>query len=548
MPSINTVADWRRGCDCRDALFSGFGCIRAGEKIEIAVEGSDIKKKVMKLWQGLGIFLVASFVLGLSACSSSDDSRDTVELGSSNGLTVTILNKSGRTAYVRFTGNPITIDTSSDSVPNGKSADFRLTSVKAGRIYISYDKPLSSDAPDGDNSSDADYKTRFDKVELTYGDGGKANLTAVDFYSIPMILETSIQGTTIEHLTLAENQTGKKIEAALAGILSDPPSAVIEGGKSGTETVRILSPVKSPGAYDGFDAYLSTLNKATLTIAGVFYGTPSRSYHFTGSVSADAITLSEGGHTISIPMTSLLYSKTDLKSHNGIYTCNGAYTVDGAPHHVADNDMYSAVYRDLVAGFNLGFVKPGVNDSTTWWKGAPFQGTSYNKYAKILADTYPGVYGFPFTDRYNHILADLGGRIDRLTITLLDDTTSPPPYAPAGNRNPQTGVVTFNMSIVTPDDSFSATKYTFNTHEYTGGKAYDFPGTETPQFNPSASRAAINKVPAKEGLNIYDLVLRGKKFLVLVKVTKGSVDWGSIAGGGNANWDSPVLFIGGLTE
>jgi len=104
------------------------------------------------------------------------------------------------------------------------------------------------------------------------------------------------------------------------------------------------------------------------------------------------------------------------------------------------------------------------------------------------------------------------------------------------------------MSIVTPDDSFSATKYTFNTHEYTGGKAYDFPDTETPQFNPSASGAAINKVPAKEGLNIYDLVLRGKKFLVLVKVTKGSVDWGSIAGGGNANWDSPVLFIGGLTE
>ena len=507
-----------------------------------------MEKTLRRMWQGLGVFFVASFAFGLSACSSSDDSRDTVELDSSNGLTVTILNKSGRTAYIKFTGNPITIDKNSDSVLNGKSADFSLTSVKSGRIYISYDKALSSDAPDGANSADADYKTRFDKVELTYGDGGKANLTAVDFYSIPMILETSIQGTTIEHLTLAENQTGEKIDAALTGILSDPSSAVIQGGTSGTETVRILSPVKSPGAYDGFDAYLSTLNKATLTIAGIFYGTPSRSYHFTGSLSAGAITLSEGGHTISIPMASLMYNKTDLINHNGIYTCNGAYTVDGATHHVADNDIYSAVYRDLVTGFNLGFVKPGANDSTTWWTSAPFQGTSYNKYAKIIADTYPGAYGFPFTDRYNHILADLGGKIDRLTITLLDDTTSPPPYNPAGNKNPQTGVVTFNMSIVTPDDSFNTTKYTFNTHEYTGGKAYDFPDTETPQFNPSASAAAINKIPAKEGLNIYDLVLRGKKFLVLVMVTKGSVDWGSISGGGNATWTSPVLFIGGLTE
>jgi hypothetical protein len=507
-----------------------------------------MQKGLRRMWQRLGVFFVALFFLGLSACSSSDDSRDTVELGSFHGLTVTVLNKSGRTAYVRFTGNPLTVDKNNVSVLNGKSTDFSLTSVKSGRIYISYDKALSSDAPDGANPADADYKTRFDKVELTYGDGGKANLTAVDFYSIPMILDTSIQGTTIEHLTLAENQTGKKIEAALTGILSDPPSAVIKGGTSGTEIVRILSPVKSPGAYDGFDAYLSTLNQSTLTIAGVFYGTPSRSYHFTGSFSADAITLSEGGHTITIPMTSLMYSKTDLINHNGIYTCNGAYTVDGEMRHVADNDIYSAVYRDLVTGFNLGFVKPGANDSTTWWTGAPFQGTSYNKYAKIIAEIYPGAYGFPFTDRYNHILADLGGRIDRLTITLLDDTTSPPPYNPSGNKNPQTGVVTFNMSIVTPDDSFNTTKYTFNTHEYTGGKAYDFPGTETPQFNPAASAAAINKIPAQEGLNIYDLVLRGKKFLVLVKVTKGSVEWGSISGGGNATWTSPVLFIGGLTE
>lgn len=507
-----------------------------------------MNKILLRMRHRLVYFLAVSVVIGLCACSSSDESRESFEDGSPKALTVTILNKSGRTAYIRFTGNPLTVDKNNVSIVNDGSADFSLDSVKSGRIYVSYDTALSSDAPDGANPGDADYRTRFDKVELTYGDGGKANLTAVDFYSIPMILETSIQGTTIEHLTLAGNTTGKMVEAALAGILADASAAVIKGGKSGTEIVRILSPVKSPGAYEGFDAFLSTLDKATFTIAGIFYGTPSRSYSYAGSLSAGAINLSEGGHTISIPVSSLTFSKTDLIHHNGIYTCNGAYTVDGVTHHVADNDIYSAVYRDLVAGFNLGFVKPGANDSTAWWKGAPFQGSSYNTYAKTIAETYPGAYGFPFTDRYIHILADLGGRIDRLTITLLDDATSPPPYTPSGNKNPQSGAVTFNMSIVTPDDSFNTTNYTFNTHEYTGGKAYDFPDTETPQFNPSAAAAAINKIPAQEGLNIYDLVLRGKKFLVLVKVTNNKVDWGSISGGGNANWASPVLFIGGLTE
>jgi len=510
-----------------------------------------MRRYVRDIRHGLYVFFAASIALVFLGCSSSDAPvvLKKNDLDSSGGLNVVIKNQSGRTAYIKFTGQPIDVSPGNASIITGGTKEFSLTSATSGRIYVSYDKALSSDDPDGANPTDKDYRTRFDKVELTYtGGNGKANLTAVDFYSIPMILETSIDGTTIEHLTLGGNQTGNSVEAAITGILSDVSAAVIKDGTSKNETVRILSPVKSPGAYQGFDAYLSTLNKATLTISGIFYGTPSQTYNYTGSISAEAITLAGGGHTISIPMTSLMYSKTDLINHNGIYTCNGSFTVDGKTWNVAKNDINAAVYRDLVAGFNLGFVKPGANDSATWWTSPPFQGASYNKYAQVIADTYPGAYGFPFTDRYNHILADLGGNIDTLTITLLADTTTPPPYNPSGNRNPQSGSVTFNMSIVTPDNSFSATTYTFDTHQYTGGKAYTFPTTPTPQFNPAPSAAAINNIPAQEGLNIYDLTLRGKKFLVLLQVTGGVVKWGSISGGGNATWASPVLFIGGLTE
>jgi hypothetical protein len=54
------------------------------------------------------------------------------------------------------------------AVVGGASTDFALTAAEAGRIYLSLDRALQTDAPDGANPSDPDYRTRFDKVELTY--------------------------------------------------------------------------------------------------------------------------------------------------------------------------------------------------------------------------------------------------------------------------------------------------------------------------------------------------------------------------------------------
>jgi len=506
-------------------------------------------RSALNLLMAVSFSIIFVFLANCSTSTSSNSDSNSDDKGffsASRGLTVTIINNSGRTAYIKFAGNPLTINKNDASINSGSSTDFNLSSVTSGRIYISYDKALSSNAPDGANSADSDYKTRFDKVELTYGQGGKANLTAVDFYSIPMILETSIQGTTIEHLTLADGKTGKAIEAALVGVIADTASTVIKGGTSGTETVRILSPVKSPGAYDGFDNYLNTLIGATLSIAGTYYGTPSQNYNYTGSILADSITLSEGANTIKITNTSLMSNNADLINFNGIYTCNGAYAVNGITHDVSQNDLYAAVYRDLVTAFNLGFVKTGANDSTTWWQSTPFQGTSYNKYAKVISDNYPGAYGFPFTDRFNHILADLGGKIDKMTITLLDDNTSPAPYTPQGIINPQAGVVTFNLILVTADSNFKNTKFTFDTQTYTGGNSYTFPANLQGAAGPDGKTAQISNVPAQNGLNIYQLLLRGKKYSVFLKVDGGTVSWGSITGGADASWSKPNLFIGGL--
>jgi len=458
-------------------------------------------------------------------------------------LNIKINNQSGHQVFVKFIGSPLVVDKNNFSIASGGTDSTKLTEVSAGRILVSYDKALSSNEPDGANPGDADYQTRFDKVELSFkpGAGGKANLTAVDFYSIPMVLDTEIEGTTIDHLTLANGKTGKDVEAALSGVILDRTQAVIEGGGV---IKRFLAPVKAPGAYLNFDSFLDTLNGSTLKIVGTFFGTPTADYNYTGTWGANDITLSGSGNTIRITRDSLKWDKTDLKNHNGIYTCNGAYTVNGATSNVTANDINAAVYRDLVAGLNFGYVKPGANDSTNWANEPRFSGSTYNQYAKAINDVYPGAYGFPFTDRYDHILADLGNRVDTMTITLLADTATAPPPSQSGTLNPQDGSVKFNLILVDPDNkALKNAPLLFNTKTFSWQSNYNWPSNV---ISPATNGMQINQVPAREGLNIYTLTVGNKTMKVLLKVQGGSVSFGTIAGGGNANFASPNLFVGGL--
>ena len=513
--------------------------------------------------------LALVLALALAGCNGHDDTAGSPtpppHLGGAapTSLPVTISNQSSRTAYVLITGDPSQTFTVSPAttatILAGGSTVFNVTNISAGRIYVSYDVALSSSAPDGANPGDADYHTRFDKVELTYnqGLGGSANLTAVDFYAIPMVLQTSIQGTVINQLTLAPGQTGNGVQAALTGAAASGQSAPVVNTKAGS-FARILSPVKAPTAYGKFDGYIGTLGPAntTFTIAGTFFGTTSKAYSYTGAVGTNNITLTsaDGLHVMKIPLASLEYNATDLVNDNGIYTCNAPYTVDGTAHHVADNDIYAAVYRDLVAGFNLGFVQPGTNTSSTWWTSPAFpvnsySGTTYNAYAQAVATTYPGAYGFPFSDRYQQVLADLGGMVDGMTVTLLGDSATPPANPTQGTVNPQTSVAgapTINVVLVTTDDNFNLSTFNLDLQTFQGGTVNYFPpATQTPTVTTS-STAQVNGLPSQNGINIYTLQLRGQQYSILANVSNGTVVWASIAGGGNATWSAPNLFVGGL--
>ena len=114
---------------------------------------------------------------------------------------------------------------------------FIIKNKTSGRLYVAYHDTFSptSDNPPGlpsvvATNSSAYYK-RFDKIELTF-DGteyGVADLTAIDYWSIPMSLETENNGQKIDSLDgVKANSTANEIYLGLSQ-LSKPSQSVATG-------------------------------------------------------------------------------------------------------------------------------------------------------------------------------------------------------------------------------------------------------------------------------------------------------------------------------
>lgn len=476
-------------------------------------------------------------------------------------MTIEILNSSGQTVYTKLTGNSIQPSSITKDLTIAKDAtgSYDITHIESGRIYFSFGKALSTDAPDGANSGDADYYTRFDKVELSYdsGSGGKSNLTAVDFYAIPFAMESYLEDTgtnkevCVGQFTLKQDSTGSDVQSSILSAVSSGKTADAEI-KSGNDIVRVLSPVKAPGAYASLDSYVDSVvsNFNSFSIKGTFYGAGGGTYDFAAVVDSTNITLTQSGmDTIVVPISTL---KSSATNGSAIYTCNGPFTVGGKTATVSDNTIYSAVYRDLVAGFNLGYMngKDGT-DSNTWWNQSPFSaaGSGYNHYASETNDSYPGAYGFPFSDRQKNVLLDLGGDVNKLKVEVLADDASPTPITLPGVLNPQsTGAngATFNIAFAFANNYPNGSPFTFGTNPGDIGRVYDYQTKQNVTSSGSTNSAQMTNVTAQDGWNKYDLLLFNKKFTVLAKVSGGAVTQATIAGGGSATYNNGVLFLGSL--
>ncbi len=343
------------------------------------------------------------------------------------------------------------------------------------------------------------------------------------------------------------NSTGNDLETALLSVVKEKTQVNITDPDG--NLLRILSPVKAPGGYDSMQAYVDTVIAAAsnFTIAGTFFGTnPSEDYNFAGTVSSDKIKLTMSGKEDITILTSNL--SNDIDTCNGVYYLGSDMTTE---HHVKENDLYAAVYRDVMAAFNFGYINGNYgSDSSDWWTNDPFASanTYYNKYASQITANYPGAYGFPFSDRKRNVLMDLGGEVDKLQLTILDDTTAITPVALPGVVNPQTtgtNGATFDVSLTFANNhQDELMTVAGNTYKIGYVNSY-LNGVE----NTSNGQAmSVIGVTAQDGWNKYDMVFEKKNYTLIARVENGAVVQATIAGGGNSNFATGTLFAGGLDD
>lgn len=257
---------------------------------------------------------------------------------------------------------------------------------------------------------------RFQVVELTIP--GIVNLTAVDMMGVPIDMRTS-DGTSRVWKCYTD-VVQSELKQALKAAGGDYNKTVRTG--PGGEFLRLVSPNVvsglNPSGYPTLDGYLKSLTGETLKVKrtkGVDFSPYGYSYSGVvqpnGSIALKPTDPSSGNQTLTIPAGSLT-SNNGVPANTGIYGNNSPYFLGTSktPHYVGENDMYAAVYRDVVAAFSYGFWrKGGANDSSafsTQNPPGPFQGAQpsnpdyYNAWAAALWPV-TGAYGFAFEDTFN---------------------------------------------------------------------------------------------------------------------------------------------------
>ena len=355
-------------------------------------------------------------------------------------------------------------------------SSFSLNAITAGRLYVAY----------GTEGVDINTTTgtpiRNDKVEFT--NPGVANLTAVDYFGIPMDLQTlDSSGTVLE--TLAYRCYTSTVAGALQALPGGTQSVIktAAGGFS-----KVMSPLLS-NTWPLMTAYVQSMSGQSITVDSVYDGSaalgrPAQTADMTGTFGADgSITLTG---TITTPSTGAVAQNQTLQISGdsmaaAVYTNNGTYLKNGAAGAVGDNDVFSVIYRDVVAGFALGYWGGKYGDtSSAWLRQPPFTAawTSpppftpyYHQYGATITE-YSDAYGFPFTDLSpTTVQAGLTSDVATMRITLNPDTgpnvagcagastpgTDPPPPAtttpvppPAPAVNPAPPAATTPVTVVPP--------------------------------------------------------------------------------------------------
>lgn len=275
------------------------------------------------------------------------------------------------------------------------NSTFSLGSISAGRLYVSYGAPVKNNEPPA-------APTRYDKIELT--NPGVADLTAVDFFAIPFDLQSLDAGGAA-----VGDAVGYRCYTSTVLQKLRPLGTAAEVNNGG-QFVRFLSPqLASEGTFPSLAPYIESMAGKTIEINDTFAneGEPAKAISYSGTFEPDgSITLIGTIATAGLPAPGHPVHIEGTTLPAGVYTGDGKYTVNGEAADVSQNNEYSVIYRDVVAGFGLGYWggKYG-NNSANWLhrpnfaaarlSSSPFP--TYSLYASTIAE-YSGAYGYAFSE------------------------------------------------------------------------------------------------------------------------------------------------------
>jgi hypothetical protein len=377
---------------------------------------------------------------------------------------VNVVNKSGvdsSQVFIMFGAAPLQATATINgarNTPIARGVCYELSTIKeikivnfpAGKIYVSLKGPLSSEFPNFNNPSLPDYNLRWDKIEITLIPGNPsscANLSAQDFFSVPLRVDTFKSDNSA--VTMLSWRAPTATVFSNLGALSNYHRSAVATGANGVQTdhgsiLRIISPatVPDPSVYQPWEPYIKYVqaNNIATPIVGEFMGGNHPRFDLSARVDPAGNLVMTG--TAAGASTNIQIAAGNLS--NGIWSCNPPYTVNGAVKHMGDNDVYAAAVRDVLAGFNYGFIgSPETNPNTkqpfgagpseNWYRPTPppqslaFEAAQpghdgfYNKYAAYLAKV-SDAYSFPFTDVCQAPQASLDpASIASMTITVQAD-------------------------------------------------------------------------------------------------------------------------------
>jgi hypothetical protein len=354
-------------------------------------------------------------ILKIEFKNESEQLANEVSIGFVSGSSTNTFNLS----YSPELDTPLEIDILPLNEQKGKGNWYKLNELKngvyiknfSGRIYVSYGetwKVLDALYEPAQNITDPNFFLRYDKMELTFN-GNPADvcdLTSIDYWSIPMKLETFKESTLVQTANgLKAGVTSKEVYTLLNNLTTPPESglknakpALVPGefkqhsDQPGSGFSRVIGPSSYPPIggvpiipYPIFESYLNFLyqnfgnsdSKNKVSINGLGNGIIAKiAGHFngvgpnvpkTGNKSPQDYALDASiDHNLNIQLegkvgkenVTLIFKKKDLINPDGIYGANASFSLKIGKGKFEkkqpSNDVYGWLIGDLFAGINVG--------------------------------------------------------------------------------------------------------------------------------------------------------------------------------------------------